>query len=64
MLIDPVSHGADPLTALGPVAQVLGKDEWILRAADQDLPCLAEVGMRPPALYDTELAARLAGLTG
>ena len=30
-------------------------------AADQDLPCLAEVGLRPPALYDTELAGRLAG---
>ena len=61
VLIDPVSHGADPLTALRPVAEVLGKGEWILHAADQDLPCLAEVGMRPPALYDTELAARLAG---
>ena len=62
VLIDPVSHGADPLTALRPVAQVLGEDEWILHSADQDLPCLAEVGMRPPALYDTELAGRLAGL--
>ncbi len=62
VLIDPVSHGADPLTALRPVADVLGDDEWILHSADQDLPCLAEVGMRPPALYDTELAGRLAGL--
>ncbi|MBU3752060.1 MAG: ribonuclease D, partial [Mycobacterium sp.] len=35
--------------------------EWILHAADQDLPCLAEVGLRPPRLYDTELAGRLAG---
>lgn len=61
VLIDPVSHGVDPLTALRPVAEVLGTDEWILHAADQDLPCLAEVGMRPPALYDTELAGRLAG---
>jgi ribonuclease D len=61
VLIDPVSHGADPLTALAPVARVLSKDEWILHAADQDLPCLAEVGIRPPALYDTELAGRLAG---
>lgn len=61
VLIDPVSHGTDPLTALHPVAEVLGTDEWILHAADQDLPCLAEVGMRPPALYDTELAGRLAG---
>ncbi len=61
VLIDPVSHGADPLTALRPVAEVLSQDEWILHAADQDLPCLAEVGMRPPAVYDTELAGRLAG---
>ncbi|WP_459984624.1 ribonuclease D, partial [Mycobacterium avium] len=60
-LIDPVSHGADPVRALRPVAEVLGSDEWILHSADQDLPCLAEVGMRPPALYDTELAGRLAG---
>jgi ribonuclease D len=61
VLIDPVSHGAEPLEALQPVAEVLSTDEWILHAADQDLPCLAEVGMRPPALYDTELAGRLAG---
>jgi len=61
VLIDPVSHGGDSLTVLAPVAEVLATDEWILHAADQDLPCLAEVGMRPPALYDTELAGRLAG---
>ncbi|MGH3966748.1 MAG: ribonuclease D, partial [Mycobacterium sp.] len=53
VLIDPVSHGGDPVTVLRPVAEVLASDEWILHAADQDLPCLAEVGMRPPALYDT-----------
>jgi ribonuclease D len=61
VLIDPVSHGGDPMSLLRPVAEVLDEDEWILHAADQDLPCLAEVGMRPPALYDTELAGRLAG---
>ena len=61
VLIDPVSHGGDALTVLAPVAEVLATDEWILHAADQDLPCLAEVGLRPPALYDTELAGRLAG---
>ncbi|OBH00126.1 MULTISPECIES: ribonuclease D [unclassified Mycobacterium] len=61
VLIDPVSHGADPLEALRPVAEVLSEDEWILHSADQDLPCLAEVGLQPPALYDTELAGRLAG---
>src|ERR1700684_2041177 len=62
VLIDPVSHGGDSLSVLRPVAEVLAKDEWILHAADQDLPCLAEVGLRPPALYDTEFAGRLAGL--
>src|ERR1700691_234560 len=61
VLIDPVSHVGDSLSVLRPVAEVLAKDEWILHAADQDLPCLAEVGLRPPALYDTELAGRLAG---
>ena len=35
--------------------------EWILHAATQDLPCLAEIGLRPDALFDTELAGRLLG---
>jgi ribonuclease D len=61
VLLDPVGAGGDPLEVLRPVADVLATDMWILHAADQDLPCLAEVGMRPPALYDTELAGRLAG---
>ncbi|MFY9921419.1 MAG: ribonuclease D [Mycobacterium sp.] len=61
VLIDPVNHGADPLATLAPIAEVLGTDEWVLHAADQDLPCLAEIGMRPAKLYDTELAGRLAG---
>ncbi|MGV0643499.1 HRDC domain-containing protein [Mycolicibacterium sp. XJ879] len=61
VLIDPVNHGGDPVSTLAPVAEVLGTDEWVLHAADQDLPCLAEIGMKPPALYDTELAGRLAG---
>lgn len=61
VLIDPVNHGGSPIDVLAPVAEVLADDEWILHAADQDLPCLAEVGLRPPALYDTELAGRLAG---
>ncbi|WP_445169854.1 HRDC domain-containing protein [Mycolicibacterium sp. Dal123E01] len=61
VLIDPVNHGSSPIDVLRPVAEVLAEDEWILHAADQDLPCLAEVGMHPPTLYDTELAGRLAG---
>jgi ribonuclease D len=36
--------------------------EWILHAASQDLACLREVGLNPARLFDTELAARLAGL--
>jgi ribonuclease D len=35
--------------------------EWVLHAASQDLPCLAELNFRPRRLFDTELAARLAG---
>jgi ribonuclease D len=34
----------------------------VVHAASQDLPCLAEVGLHPTALFDTELAGRLAGL--
>ena len=60
VLIDPVSHGGDSVEVLAPVAEVLADDEWVLHAADQDLPCLAEIGIRPSALYDTELAGRLA----
>ncbi|WP_111508901.1 HRDC domain-containing protein [Mycobacterium kyogaense] len=62
VLIDPVSHGGDSVEVLAPLAQVLAEDQWILHAADQDLPCLAEIGMQPPSLYDTELAGRLANL--
>lgn len=61
VLIDPVNHGGSPIDTLNPLAEVLNQDEWILHAADQDLPCLAEVGLQPPRLYDTELAGRLAG---
>lgn len=60
VLIDPVNHGGSPRDVLAPVAEVLATDEWVLHAADQDLPCLAEIGMRPTTLYDTELAGRLA----
>ncbi|GAC1402950.1 MAG: ribonuclease D [Mycobacterium sp.] len=61
VLIDPVNHSQDPVATLAPVAEVLATEEWVLHAADQDLPCLAEIGLRPSQLYDTELAGRLAG---
>lgn len=60
-LIDPVNHGGSPIDAMEPVSATLAADEWVLHAADQDLPCLAEIGLRPGKLYDTELAGRLAG---
>jgi len=41
---------------------VISGEEWILHAASQDLSCLREVGLDPTRIYDTELAARLAGL--
>ena len=44
------------------LAEVLNPLEWVLHAAAQDLPCLADIGLRPSALFDTELGARLAGL--
>nr|WP_179442999.1 HRDC domain-containing protein [Nesterenkonia sandarakina] len=56
-LIDP-----EPFTTLAPVQEALDGVEWILHAATQDLPCLAELGMHPHSLFDTELAARLGGL--
>jgi ribonuclease D len=55
-LVDPL-----PLPDLQPLAAAVRDSEWILHAASQDLPCLAELGMRPQRLFDTELAARLAG---
>ncbi|WP_151523526.1 HRDC domain-containing protein [Serinicoccus kebangsaanensis] len=47
---------------LGDVDEALAGADWVLHAATQDIPCLAEVGMRPRGLFDTELGARLAGL--
>ncbi|NKY32830.1 ribonuclease D [Nocardia speluncae] len=56
-LIDPI-----PVTeALGPLAEAINGLEWILHSADQDLPGLAELGLRPAKLFDTELGGRLAG---
>lgn len=56
-LIDPQALDGD----LGVLDDALAGVEWVLHAADQDLPCLREVGMEPDALFDTELAARLLG---
>src|SRR4029453_2496283 len=44
------------------VQDAIADQEWVLHAANQDLPCLAEIGLLPGRIFDTELAARLAGL--
>lgn len=55
-LIDPIN-----LADLEPIQRATEGVEWILHAATQDLPCLAELGLRPQRLFDTELAGRLLG---
>ncbi len=55
-LIDPIA-----VPDLAPIAAATIGVEWILHAATQDLPCLAEVGLVPSSLFDTELAGRLLG---
>ncbi|WP_277213726.1 HRDC domain-containing protein [Isoptericola croceus] len=56
-LIDPV-----PLPDLSALGDAVGAAEWVLHAASQDLPGLAEHGLRPARVFDTELAARLLGM--
>ena len=56
-LIDPI-----PLPDLSVVQAAIADEEWVLHAANQDLPCLADLGLVPRRIFDTELAARLAGL--
>lgn len=57
VLLDPIPVASDLL----PLAEVINPLEWVLHSADQDLPGLAELGLVPAMLYDTELAGRLAG---
>jgi ribonuclease D len=56
-LLDPVA-----LPDLSAIGDAVGDAEWVLHAASQDLPGLAEHGLRPARVFDTELAARLLGL--
>lgn len=56
-LIDPV--GSED--RLAPLGDLLATDEWILHDANQDLPCLAQLGLVPRLLFDTEMAGLLLG---
>ena len=55
-LID--THALPDLSVLQPGVE----DVWLLHDCLQDLPNLRQVGLRPSALFDTEIAARLVGL--
>ncbi|NUW30975.1 ribonuclease D [Nonomuraea sp. SMC257] len=55
-LIDPIA-----CPDLSGLDEAVAGTEIVLHAASQDLPCLLEVGFRPRALFDTELAGRLLG---
>lgn len=55
-LFDPIE-----ISDFRPLAVALDGVEWIFHAASQDIPCLDELQLHPPKLFDTELAARLLG---
>lgn len=55
-LIDPTAFAE-----LRHIGAAIADSEWILHAASQDLPCLAEAGLVPRTIFDTEVAARILG---
>lgn len=57
-LLAPEGHRAEFERIIAPV--VNGGD-WIVHAAPEDLPSLAELGLHPGTLFDTALAGRIAG---
>ncbi|WP_375342530.1 HRDC domain-containing protein [Curtobacterium sp. MCBD17_034] len=62
-LLDPIAIRAEDADAFAALQAVIGDEEWVFHAASQDLPCLREVGLVPRRIFDTELGARLAGLS-
>lgn len=60
-LIDPTAFD---LRRLGGLVAATEDAEWIIHAASQDLPSMAEAGVLPARIFDTELAARLLGKPG
>ncbi len=59
-LIDPVANFSPELWASFSAA--LSSKAWIIHAASQDIPCLAEIGIKPKQILDTELGSRILGL--
>jgi ribonuclease D len=63
-LIDPAALApdiADAPKVFFELAEVMQSAPWILHSASQDLPCLLELGIGCPELFDTELGSRIAG---
>ncbi len=61
-LLDPIALDDSSSTWQQVLAAQLNQKTWLLHAATQDLPCLAQLELYPKQLIDTELAARIAGL--
>lgn len=60
VLIAPEGIRGDVRELLSPV---INGQEWIIHAAATDLACLAWLGLYPGKLFDTEVAARLLGIS-
>lgn len=57
-LLAPEGHRGELRRILAPV---INDGDWIVHAAPEDLPSLAELGLFPGTLFDTALAGRIAG---
>jgi len=58
MLVDVES---DPQATTDFIGRVLADTGWVVHAASTDLPYLEQLRLRPPQLFDTELAGRFLG---
>lgn len=64
-LIDPIAfENGRPRADLSSLVAACGSATWIIHAATQDLPCMQEIGIVPPRIFDTELASRLLAKPG
>jgi ribonuclease D len=59
-LIDPTPNYSKELWSF--LTKEVNNKPWIIHAASQDLPCLAELSLLPTQILDTELASRILGL--
>ncbi len=61
-LIDPAAFPENEIPQIfSPLNLLIQSATSVIHASSQDLPCLREVGIFPTKLFDTELAARIAG---